>query len=132
MNDAAVKVELSIEQALPFVSDRFRLKVILQNLISNAIKFHNPYVQERLLRIKVNHLPNFSTVNLQDNGIGIDQKHLGRIFEMFYRATDKKPGSGIGLYIVKDCLEKVNGSIEVDSAIGAGTSFKIMLPTLSN
>ena len=63
-----------------------------------------------------------------DNGIGIEKDKLARIFEMFYRATEQSDGSGIGLYIVKNAVEKLGGSISVESKIGSGTIFTILLP----
>ncbi|MDL5047623.1 HAMP domain-containing sensor histidine kinase [Oscillatoria amoena NRMC-F 0135] len=63
-----------------------------------------------------------------DNGIGISEDNLGRIFDMFYRATEQSDGSGIGLYIVKNAVEKLDGTINVQSKPGEGTTFIIQLP----
>ena len=63
-----------------------------------------------------------------DNGIGIDEANLNRIFEMFYRATEQSDGSGIGLYIVKNAVDKLGGQISVSSRPGQGTRFNIVLP----
>ena len=68
---------------------------------------------------------------ISDNGSGIKAEFLDRIFEMFYRAKEDSPGTGLGLYIVKETVEKLNGRITVSSNIGQGTTFTITLPNLS-
>ena len=67
-----------------------------------------------------------------DNGIGISESNLSKIFEMFYRATEQSDGSGIGLYIVKNAVEKLGGQIYVASRVGQGTRFNIILPNRIN
>jgi signal transduction histidine kinase len=66
----------------------------------------------------------------KDNGIGIDTENLNHIFEMFYRASEQSDGSGLGLYIVKNAVDKLGGTIQVESTLGEGTEFKITLPNL--
>jgi signal transduction histidine kinase len=63
-----------------------------------------------------------------DNGIGIASEYQERIFELFFRATDVSEGTGLGLFIVKDTVEKLSGKIEVTSKLGEGTTFTINLP----
>jgi signal transduction histidine kinase len=67
-------------------------------------------------------------LSIQDNGIGIHEKCLPMIFDMFFQANDKAEGSGLGLYIVKETLEKIQGTIRVESQYGEGTIFSINLP----
>jgi K+-sensing histidine kinase KdpD len=69
-------------------------------------------------------------IRIEDNGIGIDREHLDKIFLMFYRATESRSGSGLGLYIVKETIETLQGQIKVQSRIGEGTVFTISLPNL--
>ncbi|HTJ48638.1 MAG TPA: HAMP domain-containing sensor histidine kinase, partial [Cyclobacteriaceae bacterium] len=64
-------------------------------------------------------------------GIGIDAEALPRIFDMFFRATNKTTGSGLGLYIVKEAVEKLQGVIAIESSVGQGTTFKIEIPNHS-
>ena len=71
-------------------------------------------------------------LQVSDNGIGIDERHLENIFKMFYRADEGSKGSGLGLYIVKETVDKLGGKIEVKSKSGEGTSFTITLPPLSD
>jgi PAS domain S-box-containing protein len=117
---------------IDFFSDHWRVSEIFRNLISNAIKYRQLYIDsaEINIRIHVDHLR--ADISFSDNGIGIDDSSLARIFEMFYRATEQSDGSGIGLYIVKNAVEKLGGQINVASKIGHGTRFNILLPNRIN
>ena len=110
------------------ITDRTRLAVILNNLISNAIKYHNRDNDNQW--IKVNIYPSRKDLNIvvSDNGLGIGEEKQSKIFEMFYRGTETSKGSGLGLYIVKETIEKMNGSIRVESEEGVGTSFTVTIP----
>jgi len=114
-----------------FYSDPWRISEIFRNLVSNAIKYRQINGPTPEIRIEVNagHLQ--TEIIFADNGIGIDKNNLSKIFEMFYRATEQSDGSGIGLYIVKNAVEKLGGSISVHSEAGVGTTFTIILPNRS-
>ncbi len=122
----------AISQATPFVNDRHRLLVVLNNLISNAFRYYNPYQLHSWVKVMVEVAPEKSTIIISDNGIGIGQEHLSRIFDMFYRATDQATGSGLGLYIVKEVINKLRGEIQVESVEGQGTTFTITIPNLTD
>lgn len=111
-----------------FFSDQWRVSEIFRNLISNAIKYRRPDAQdsEIMIRIDIDHLR--ANIVFSDNGIGIKESSLKRVFEMFYRATEQGEGSGIGLYIVKNAVEKLGGHISVASKVNEGTTFHIVLP----
>jgi PAS domain S-box-containing protein len=117
---------------IDFFSDFWRVSEIFRNLISNAIKYRQLYIHDAEIQIKihVDHLR--ADISFSDNGIGIDDNNLARIFEMFYRATEQSDGSGIGLYIVKNAVEKLGGQINVSSKVGQGTRFNILLPNRIN
>lgn len=119
-------------EGIDFYSDRWRISEIFRNLISNAIKYRKPDSNESEIRIKisVDHL--CADISFADNGIGIKDSSLKRIFEMFYRATNQSDGSGIGLYIVKNAVDKLGGQIKVASTPGEGTRFHILLPNRIN
>lgn len=123
-----VQIDVHIEKELTIQTDASRLKVVINNLLSNAYKYHqfdkpNPY-------IKVSAKVNSETVMIMiaDNGQGIAPEHHVRIFEMFYRASESSEGSGLGLYIVKETLDKLRGDISVQSILGEGTEFTVTLP----
>ncbi len=125
-----IKRSINIE-GVDFYSDRWRVSEILRNLISNAIKYRRADVDgEITIDIQVDHLR--AHIAFSDNGIGIKEANLQRIFDMFYRASDQGEGSGIGLYIVKNAVEKLGGHIKVASSPGTGTRFDIFLPNHVN
>lgn len=119
-------------EGIGFYSDQWRISEIFRNLISNAIKYMRPDSDdsEILIKISVDHL--CADITFADNGIGIKESSLKRVFEMFYRATEQADGSGIGLYIVKNAVEKLGGEIKVASRPGEGTRFHILLPNRIN
>jgi signal transduction histidine kinase len=69
-----------------------------------------------------------AVIEIRDNGVGIVPDHLNKIFEIFFRSSDFKNGLGIGLYIVKEALNRIKGKIEVSSEPGKGTQFKLIIP----
>jgi len=126
-----IKRVIKIE-GIDFYCDPWRLSEVFRNLISNAIKYRQLTIDTPEITIKV-HIDNLrADISFSDNGIGIDEMNLTRIFEMFYRATEQSDGSGIGLYIVKNAIEKLGGQISVVSRPYQGTRFSIVLPNRIN
>lgn len=123
-----LQVTVSIDEKCPFYSDYYRLSVIVNNLVSNGIKYHDHTKQRSVFEIAV--MSNAATARFvfKDNGIGIESDHISRIFDMFFRANTTKEGSGLGLYIVKEAVEKLNGKIELNSTVGVGTTFIMEMP----
>jgi signal transduction histidine kinase len=80
------------------------------------------------LKISINVNPLNATIVFEDNGIGIRQEHIGKVFDMFYRATERSQGSGLGMYIVKQAVDKLKGTISIKSEYGKKTIIKIVLP----
>ena len=115
-----------------FHSDVWRIREVFRNLISNAIKYADPEKDCSFVAIDITINDMFAKIRVEDNGIGIDDESLPKIFEMFYRATTKAEGSGIGLYIVKNAIEKLGGEIKIDSKSTVGTTFDIILPNQSS
>lgn len=113
-----------------FYCDKWRVNEIFRNLISNAIKYHNQEIDNPYIKINIEVMNNLVQIKFQDNGIGIDQDIIPKVFDMFYRATEYSEGSGIGLYIVKNAIEKLGGSVDIYSEIQKGTSFEIVLPNM--
>ncbi len=109
-------------------SDPQRLSPIVNNLISNAIRYRDPKKEEQRIILIAQAKERSIQIRIEDNGIGIEEEHLPHIFDMFYRASRHSEGSGIGLYIVQETISKLGGTIEVESTPGAGTGFNISLP----
>ncbi|MFZ7144685.1 MAG: sensor histidine kinase, partial [Bacteroidota bacterium] len=127
-NFSSVKTEVIIDhETIPFKSDALRIKIIISNIISNAYKYYNSNVKS-YLKIKVNITPLSIVMSFRDNGIGIKKEYVNKVFDMFYRATEKSQGSGLGMYIVKQAVDKLKGTISVKSTFGKGTTIKIVLP----
>ncbi|RZJ51513.1 MAG: PAS domain-containing sensor histidine kinase [Flavobacterium sp.] len=124
-----IRFEIEIKEQKPFYTDKLRFTTILKNLISNAIKYHKINETDRFVKIFGYSDHENLHFSIEDNGIGIDSAYHEKIFEMFFRLSGKD-GSGIGLYIVKDAVEILQGSIEVQSEKGTGTKFNIKLKNL--
>ena len=117
------KTEINLEE--PFVADLPRVNTILNNLITNSIKYHNRAESKPYIKIEVQSKNNKRTIIISDNGLGIDKKYHDQVFDMFFRGTEISVGSGLGLYIVKEMVNKLDGSIKLESAIDKGTKFII-------
>ena len=111
-----------------FYSDFYRVSVILNNVISNAIKYLDQSKSKPSLVVTVTIDDKKTKLSFQDNGIGIDKVVLPKVFDMFFRATNKNEGSGLGLYIVKEASEKLHGKIEIESTVGTGTLITVEIP----
>jgi PAS domain S-box-containing protein len=121
---------VEVEDGIHFFTDRQRLSIILNNLISNGLKYVNPNEANPFVKVKVSSLEEKCLIEVIDNGIGISETYLPKIFEMFFRATQEFSGSGLGLYIVKETVEKLKGKITVKSKMRQGSVFKVVLPNL--
>lgn len=117
-------------EKVPFYTDAYRLSVVINNLVSNAIKYRDVHKEDQTLRVNIQISETELVLEIADNGIGISSEYISRIFEMFFRATERSEGAGLGLYIVRETVDKLHGTIAVSSAIGQGTTFTITLPNL--
>jgi signal transduction histidine kinase len=126
----AVKKEITFQQQTEFYSDEYRVSVVVSNLISNALKYFDNMKPERLIEVMVTINQNQAIIEVKDNGIGIPADSMVKIFDMFYRASERSQGAGLGLYIVKEMIERLQGSITVDSILGQQTLFRASIPNL--
>lgn len=117
-----------IYQPVPLITDLTRLRIILNNLISNAIKYRRHSRRSSYVKIVAKVTPDKASIIIEDNGIGIAQSKVNKVFDMFYRASEASEGSGLGLYIVKNVVEKMNGSILLTSKEKTGSTFTIDIP----
>src|SRR5882762_983647 len=123
-----ISKQIDIGNTVPFYSDGYRLSIILANLISNAIKYCDEGKDNSFIQVSATITPAHAIVHIRDNGIGIHPDHLPEIFAMFYRATDKSDGAGLGLYIVRETLERLNARVAVTSGLGEGTNITLTIP----
>ena len=124
---AGISFTVNINETQSFYSDIRRIRTVLENLISNAIKYHKQDVPDRYIKITGKSFKTYLHLCIEDNGIGIGNPHHDKIFEMFFRLPSKVTGSGFGLYIVKEIIKKLEGSIEVESEEGTGTAFTLKI-----
>jgi two-component system, sensor histidine kinase and response regulator len=127
-----VRFTVNVSQNEMFLSDEISIKIILNNLLSNAFKFQRKKIEDKFVDVNIEVIDNNAIITVSDNGIGIHESHINNIFTMFYRATSEATGSGFGLYNVKDALGKLNGTIEVSSKFNEGTVFKLIIPGKAN
>lgn len=124
-----VKVEYHVDQPVRVMSDREMVRIILENLIDNAIKFHNdsPRV-ESFVDIRVYIEDNQVVARVVDNGVGIAEANRATIFQMFVRASERSETGGIGLYLAKIASEKLGGEITLTSTPEKYTQFMVHFP----
>ena len=127
-----VSLELIIKQEVPFYSDDRRLKSIVHNIMSNSVKYSDNQKDASWLKFEMENTESGCMLSFTDNGKGIQPEYQSRVFDMFYRATSEKSGSGLGLYIVKEMTERIGGTIELESELGVGTTLRLKLPSLAN
>ena len=123
-----IYVRLEIPRDHQIVTDKSRLSVILHNLIGNAFKYSDAKKENQEVAIRVFPEGETTRIEIADNGLGIAADYHEKIFEMFYRASEQSQGSGLGLYIVRETLTRLNGTIQLKSALGQGSTFTLWLP----
>ena len=128
--DGAGKIQhtLNIQQSIPFHSDFHRVSIIIDNVVSNAVRYADPSKVLQVIEVSAEVHPTFVSIEIRDNGIGIAGKHLPNIFDMFFRATERSEGAGLGLYIVKEMVEKLKGSITMTSVRYEQTIVSLTIP----
>jgi signal transduction histidine kinase len=134
LESANINCELLLERDLFVRGDIGQLSQVFINLITNSIKFSSA---GKVIRIELNLISNedasqWAQVKIEDEGIGIDKDDIQSIFDRFYRGknidTDQYQGTGLGLAIVKQVIDHHNGTIEVRSELGVGSTFVISIP----
>jgi signal transduction histidine kinase len=122
-----IRKSVKVYSRSEFVSDKKRIKIVLTNLITNAVLYHDSKKQNQFIEINAFIENESARIEVIDNGRGIQTTHLDKIFKMFYRASEDSKGSGLGLFMVKECVEKLEGTLNVSSTYGIGTKFEIVL-----
>jgi len=121
-----INFELKVDHNVEIAADKVLVLSVFQNLIHNAINYCNH--ESPWIRIKVEQTERGIKAEVGDNGKGIAENIKERVFEMFYRGHQESSGSGLGLFIVKNALEKMLGKIHFDSQAGKGTTFFVSIP----
>lgn len=126
-NDIQFHFSHIVKQDVPFISDPFRIQAVLNNLISNAMDFYDPQKPEATIKVTVTVDETQAVIVVTDNGQGIPKEMQSAVFDMFYRGSNSSTGSGLGLYIVKEVVTKLNGIIDLSSEEGLGTEVTVRL-----
>jgi signal transduction histidine kinase len=126
-NFKQIQVTINCSDKGPILTDATTLRLIIANIVSNAFKYYNPRVESHLNITITRNNKNVMFV-FADNGIGIHKEYLDKIFDMFFRATEKSEGSGLGMYIVKQAVDKLKGTIDLKSEYGKGTTITLVIP----
>lgn len=129
---SGLEIRIEVRQPITFISDLTRIRIILNNLIANAIKYRSFDSEPSFIEIKAIIDEKQLKLIVQDNGEGIEKEKLPHIFDMFYRATERSEGSGLGLYIVKKVADKLNANVTVESSELEGSTFTVTIPNSNN
>lgn len=123
-----VTISTQLVEARPLCSDESRLRLVIEHLVTNAVQFIPDDQPDKRVEIVATVQAGYCEVKVIDNGAGINFDDQNRVFDLFFRASLKSKGSGVGLYVVKEVVEKMGGSVKVISAPGAGSTFVVRLP----
>ena len=127
-NRGKIDIRNEVDASCTLGTDMGRLRIVLNNLIGNAIKYHDFSKEYPFIRIACEKGENEIRILVQDNGTGIDRDLQEKVFEMFYRASQSSDGSGLGLYIARDMMNDLKGSLSLESEPGQGSTFLLTIP----
>jgi signal transduction histidine kinase len=125
------KINFSVDNKIskPFITDEILSQTILRNILENAVKYCQPATEFPFVKIEMTEEGDYNLISVSDNGFGIPKEHQEKIFDVFYRANTETKGSGMGLYIVKNAIDKLNGKIQLaSSVVREGTTFHVYFP----
>lgn len=123
-----VELDLELNQVAPLYTDRTRLHIVLRNLISNGIKFRDLLKDQQYVHLIVNIDAETVSIEVKDNGRGIKDEYLDKIFDVFYKVSSTTEGSGLGLFMVREIVESMGGRFDVLSRYESGTVFSMSFP----
>ncbi len=126
-----VLFSIEIEGSPVITTDKSRLNTLLKNLIGNSVKYKRKDIENSFVKFTLHRKDDNILIKVIDNGIGISEKSIDKVFDMFYRGTKSSVGTGLGLYICKEIINKLNGTISVQSVLNEGTTIYISIPKLS-
>ncbi len=126
-NFNSIRFIKKIDKDIEFYSVWAIVNTILQNLVENAIKYASP-TKDSFVLVSIRNLGDQIRIDVEDNGIGIQADYQSRVFNMFFRANEHVQGTGLGLYILKRAVERLNGEVRFESDVNSGTKFTVLLP----
>jgi signal transduction histidine kinase len=126
IEEKSIRTFTSCVLSQPFYSYPDMIHMIVENLVENAISFCR--YEKAFIKLKAYQNQETIFIEVEDNGDGIDLRYQGKIFEMYFRGNERSKGNGLGLYIVRKAVEKLDGKVEFTSAVDKGTLFKLSFP----
>lgn len=120
--------KIDINETAPFFSDSYRLSVLFRNLISNAIHYWDETKEKPMIAISISVDKDQAVLVVEDNGVGVDAELIPRVFDMFYRANAKSVGAGLGLYVAREIMNRLKGSITFNSQRKKWTRVVVTVP----
>ncbi|MCF8424840.1 MAG: PAS domain S-box protein [Bacteroidia bacterium] len=131
-DNLAVKFVIDIQGSPIVYSDKKRFNTLLKNLIGNSVKYKRKEINDSFVKFALNRKNDSIFMQVIDNGMGISDLSIGKVFDMFYRGTKLSAGTGLGLYICKEIVNKLNGEISLHSKLDVGTTIDIIIPKLNS
>lgn len=125
-----INFETSVHQTESFSSDLISIKLIINNLLSNAFKYQKVEEENKKVKLSIEVKNGIATISVEDNGIGMKEEDINKIFDLHFRSASQKVGFGFGLYNLKGALVKLSGQIDVQSKQGLGSTFKVTVSSL--
>ncbi len=123
-----ISLQVEVKGDYKIYSDKGRIQIVFNNLISNAIRYSDPGKTDPYIHVLIEVSNREIQIEFSDNGIGIEPEHLNHVFDMFYRANIHSKGSGLGLFILKKAIGRLRGVVTLESAPLLGTKFSIRMP----
>ena len=111
------------------LTDNYRVATLLKNIIGNAVKYRRDTIADPHVEVVLERVDEYISIQVIDNGSGISEKNVGKVFDMFFRANITVTGTGLGLYICREIINRLGGKINVNSIPGKGSTFTILLPS---
>ena len=122
-----IHLEIEVVGEPVIYSDKQRLSTLVKNIIGNSVKYKKLGNNDSYVKFSLVNKEEEILLKFEDNGIGMSEKTLSKMWDMFYRGTNQSTGTGLGLYICKEIINKLGGKIEVKSELKVGSEISIIL-----
>jgi signal transduction histidine kinase len=128
IRESGVDIKVDVDQPVSWISDEYFTYSILKNLIKNAVLFADHAKAKRKVSIDIAVNKTFTAIQIADNGIGISAGQQTKLYEPFHRASNRKGGLGLGLFLVKGIVNKLCANISISSQQDVGTTVNLLIP----